>query len=297
MELLQLQYFCDAASTENFSKTAKKFGVPPSAVSQSIRRLEKELAVTLFIRQANRILLNDHGAEFYKRISEALALIGDAMTAVTDDGSKGKMDICVNTNRRIVMQTVEKFKKQYPNIHIRTKIFSDPTAEDFDLIISGEEKRLKNYKKQLLISEKLAIAVNRNSRFAELEELDIAALASEPFITMNEQSSLFDFTNTICADFGFKPHITIQSDDPFYVRKCVELGLGVALVPLFSWQGQFDEKIVLKPIPGYRRSSFIYTDAKKYMPLCTKRFLKLLIAECSAAQLESGDCLFDANKA
>ena len=43
MELLQLKYFRDAAETENFSATAKNFGVPASDISQSIKRLEKEL--------------------------------------------------------------------------------------------------------------------------------------------------------------------------------------------------------------------------------------------------------------
>ncbi|MBR2431832.1 MAG: LysR family transcriptional regulator, partial [Clostridia bacterium] len=42
MELLQLKYFCDAAETQNFSKTAKKYLVPTSNISQSIKRLEKE---------------------------------------------------------------------------------------------------------------------------------------------------------------------------------------------------------------------------------------------------------------
>ena len=42
MELLQLTYFCDAAVTQNFSKTAQKYNVPPSNISQSIKRLEIE---------------------------------------------------------------------------------------------------------------------------------------------------------------------------------------------------------------------------------------------------------------
>ena len=42
MELLQLRYFCHAAETESFTVTAKHFCVPPSDISQSIKRLEKE---------------------------------------------------------------------------------------------------------------------------------------------------------------------------------------------------------------------------------------------------------------
>jgi len=52
MELLQLTYFCDAAVTQNFSKTAQKYNVPPSNISQSIKRLERELSAPLFDRRA-----------------------------------------------------------------------------------------------------------------------------------------------------------------------------------------------------------------------------------------------------
>ena len=55
MELLQLMYFCDAAEEENFSHTAQKYQVPPSNISQSVKRLEAELGVKLFDRSANRI--------------------------------------------------------------------------------------------------------------------------------------------------------------------------------------------------------------------------------------------------
>ena len=40
MELLQLKYFCDAAKEENLSKTARKFHVPTSNISNAIKRLE-----------------------------------------------------------------------------------------------------------------------------------------------------------------------------------------------------------------------------------------------------------------
>ena len=68
MELLQLTDFCDAALTENFSKTAEKYKVPPSNISQSIKRLEKELSIALFDRRANRVVLypvGDYSREVY----------------------------------------------------------------------------------------------------------------------------------------------------------------------------------------------------------------------------------------
>lgn len=279
MELLQLKYFCDSATTENFSKTAKKFGVPPSDVSQSIRRLERELGVQLFVRRANSIMISDSGREFYSRVSKALSLIGEAKAALSDDASKGKIKLCINTNRRPVMEVVEKYRQHYPDVEIVTNHFVDPLTDEFDLIIESNEPRLSEYDKTLFISEDIMLAVRSDNPLASQPVLDVSALMSVPFVTMSEKSSIYHITFEICRKHGFLPKIAMQSDDPFYVRKCVELGLGVAFVPAFSWRGQFSDSIVLKEAWGYRRNTYIYTNTRKHIPACAKEFFKMLTEE------------------
>ena len=113
MELLQLKYFCDAAQTENFSETAKKFSVPPSNISQSIHRLEKELGTELFERTANRIRLSHDGKIFSDGAKKALACLENAKTAVQDTGElRGEIKIGILTNRRVVTEVIGTFKKQ-----------------------------------------------------------------------------------------------------------------------------------------------------------------------------------------
>lgn len=280
MELLQLKYFCDAANTENFSRTAQKYGVPPSDISQSIRRLEKELSVNLFTRRANRVSLNSHGAAFYEKVSSALKLLSDAVSETSDDGNKGIINICTNCNRRIVIETAEKFRRQYPEVYIKAKTVYDTTAEEFDLIVTAVDDTIKGYDKRLLISEKLAVAINRDNPLAQVEKFDVSMLADQPFVTMTEQSNMCTLTKSVCADFGFVPSIALQSDDPFHVRRCVELGLGVTIFPVFSWQGQFAENVVLREIEGYTRQTYLFINEKKYMPICTKRFVEMLQKAC-----------------
>ncbi len=279
MELLQLKYFCDAANSENFSQTAKKFGVPPSDISQSIRRLERELDVALFVRRANSITLNEKGREFYRRISESLSLISDAVASVTDDESSGRIRICINANRRIVMEAIEKYRRVYPGVEIITTHFTAPTADEFDMIIDSEDGRLSGFEKRLLISERIQLAVRNDSKYAKVQNIDIASLADEAFVSMSEKSSIYNLTKSICRDFGFSPKIAMQSDDPFYVRKCVELGLGICFVPEFSWRGLFSDSVVLKEVVGYKRDTSLYYDPKKHIPLCAKRFIEMLINE------------------
>ena len=281
MELLQLRYFCDAAKSENFSKTAKKFCVPPSNISQSIRRLEDELEVKLFTRKANKIALNELGLEFYNRVSLAVSLIDEAKSVALDDVNQGRIKICINSNRRIVMKAIEKFKKRYPDVEIHTVHFASVGEEDFDLIIAGDEEEYRAYHREKLISEGVAVAIRKDNPLASLEKFDLGTCVGASFIAMTEKSSLLGLTKKICRDFGFEPRVTIQSDDPFYVRKCVELGLGIAIVPSFSWQGQFSDDVRLHVLSGYSRDTYMYLNPSKYATRALREFCVTLTEECA----------------
>ena len=278
MELLQLRKFCHAARSGSFAATAKAFGVPPSDISQTVRRLEDELGVRLFDRQPNAVALNARGEAFARQTEQALRLLDGAVTAAADDGSAGQLRICINTNRRIVMAAVEQFRREYPAVTVTTRTFTDPTAQEFDLVVSARDTRLRDWQEQKLLREQLAVAVSAHSPWCGCATL--SDLSDAPFVTMGEDSSLCRLTRELCRKAGFSPRIAVQSDDPYYVRRCTELGLGVAVVPLFSWQGQFSEGIRLTPLEGAVRDTFVYTAPGRHVPLCAGRFLELLMALC-----------------
>ena len=278
MELLQLKYFCDAAKTLNFSKTARKYTVPPSNISQSIKRLESDLGYPLFQRHANKIVLSERGKRFYEKISRALNLINEAANEIKDDGTTGSVTISINTNRRLIMEVIEKFKKDFPAVNIKTAYFGNLNEEDYDIIIDAENTDLDAYEKEILFSEDIALAVNSESHLAPVSQIDIAKLDGEPFITMDDKASMYKLTKEICRENGFEPKIALQSDDPTFVRKCVELGLGVAFAPMLSWKGQFDDSVVLKKT-GYKRNIYIYSTKNIPLQLCVKNLYKKILSE------------------
>lgn len=57
MELQQLRYFDEVARTQHVTNSAKKLNVAQPALTQSIRRLERELGVTLFERVGRNVRL------------------------------------------------------------------------------------------------------------------------------------------------------------------------------------------------------------------------------------------------
>ena len=64
MELLQLQYFVEIAKLESVTNTAKKLRVSQPSLSQTMRRLEKELGTKLFKKEGRRLKLTPRAGSF-----------------------------------------------------------------------------------------------------------------------------------------------------------------------------------------------------------------------------------------
>lgn len=277
MELLQLRYFCEAARCENFSQTAKRHGVPPSDVSQSVKRLERELGETLFDREVNRLRLNSRGRAFWERVEPALTLLEEARVAVRQ-GNKRELHLAINVNRRLVMQAVDAYRRQYADVDIVIRHGVDPAEGGFDLLIA-EEGLPHAWERREILSEEIMLAVAKHTPLAAKETIDADDLRACAFITMGSGSNLCRLTEQICRSFDVTPRIALQSDDPFYIRRCVDLGLGVAFVPSVSWQGQFPEGIVLRRVGGVFRHTCVYW-REETMRDHVRAFLGMLVKEC-----------------
>lgn len=278
MELLQLKYFCDAAETQNYSKTAKKFYVPTSNISQSVKRLERELGVELFEHRANRIVLADSGKRFYEKVKTAIVSLEEAKSEALGDSDEmcGEIKLLIFCNRRLVTEAIESFKKQNPRVTfvLRHELEADI---DYDLLISDTcpPDCAERYP---LVEDEILLAVSKSNPISNIENLSLKDLKDERFISMPRGRSLYSITNSICSDAGFTPNISIQTDDPFYVRKYVEMGLGIAFFPSCSWEGLFSDAVAIRKIGNYTRSTYVCLPSTRKVKREVSEFLKHLSA-------------------
>ncbi len=274
MELLQLRYFCDAAQTQNFSKTAKKYMVPTSNISQSIKRLETELKTPLFDRSANRIKLNKSGLIFYKNVKASLDLLENAERLLNNKPQSKVIKINIHINRRVVMDIIERFRRKHSEINFVTTHNTSDASDEFDIIVT--DKQLCSHIKAQAAEEELLLAYNKTV-YSFDDEMIANVIEKLPFITMCSGTSIYESTKKICNDLGFEPNIVLQSEDPFYIRECIELGLGVSIIPELSWRGQFSKKVAFKKIGNYKRKVYVYK--KHSVNEYINEFYNMLISE------------------
>lgn len=285
MELLQLKYFLDSSNNENFSKTAEKYMVEPSCVSISVKRLETELGCSLFDRNANRIKLNQNGRIFQKAVETALSVLDNAVKdiAVSKTEISGNIHMLIRSERRIIINSIHAFKKNNPGaiFHI-SHDFSAKNISEYDIIIDELSSRYFGLSYFPIITENIKIAASAKNPLCG-KKLKLSDLKYCSFITMSKGSSLNRITFEVCKSAGFNPDIIMESDDPHYIRKCIELDLGIAFVPEISWLGEMGENTRYLDVSDLEkiRITCVYHDSSKLLSPVVQSFLKHIENEYS----------------
>ncbi len=275
MDLLQLKYFCSAAKTQNFSKTASEFYVPVSNISQCIKRLETELGVQLFDHKKNTVTLNGNGKIFYEYVSNALETLNNGVNHVSDDEKNFNGEICIvgRINGGLMNRTIEKFLVKYPSVKfiVNENVEAD---SNFDLLIS--DLPYSDYgEKIFLLEDKLCIAMSKKHPLSRKKKISFSDLKGERFISLSRTSGLKRMIIDACERAGFTPNFAIETPDSNYLRKHIENGFGISLAPA-SWQFKYGENITFKPIENLYRKTYIYTQKNKYITKRTRMFIEEL---------------------
>ena len=286
MDLLQLKYFCDSAESQNFSQTARKYQVPPSGVSQSVKRLETELGTPLFDRKNNKVILNSTGERFYAKVKQSLTLLDGAVSEVQEktERDREELKLLVYTNRQLVTRVIGEFKREYPGVSFVIHHKPDDVKDTYDLVISDDLSFCKEYEPELFLSERIILATSKEHPLAKKKQILGEDLANEGFIFMDEGSSLYRYGREICHKLGFEPHVVIRTDDPALIRKYVSLNLGVAFVPEFSWKNLFDDTVAHRCVGEYHRDTYLFWRKNAYRTKMVRLFVEALRARLAEEQ-------------
>ena len=252
MEITQLEYFCSAAELENFTMAARKHFIPQSAISITIKRLEKELGKPLFNRFGNKVKLNENGSKFYIHAKACLEEFKNARDSIKNVSEPtGIIRLQVLEERRILAEMISSFSMQYPKIQFSiSHSGKEGSEQDFDIRVTSSDRQTHGFLSVPILTDKLMLAVASTHRLAGCKRVKISELENEQFIMMPSESSLSRFTDEICRKNGFIPKKSILCDDPFCIRKYIGAGLGISLIPINSWKGLFDENISFLEIEG-----------------------------------------------
>lgn len=238
--------FYHVAVSLSFSEASKKLFISQSAVSQSIKVLEKKLNQTLFIRSTKKVQLTPEGEILLRHVEPAMNLIrrGEAqiMEANTLNGGQIHIGASDTICRYFLVPYLSRFHKEYPNIHI--KVTNQTSIRCVDLLESGSVDLIfTNYPNSRLdhsfciryIKEFHDCFIASRKYYGELEHraLSFQELLDYPILMLGQNSTTSEFLHSMFQQhqLDLVPEIELSSND--LLLDLASIGLGIAFVPDF----------------------------------------------------------------
>ncbi|WP_025731840.1 LysR family transcriptional regulator [Carnimonas nigrificans] len=145
-KLDSLAAFVAVARAGNFTRAAEQLRISQSALSQSIRKLEHRLGVSLFIRTTRSVSVTQAGEKLLEVVGPRLDEITQQMEALSDlrETPAGRIRLTATEHaaETILWPVLQRILPSYPDIKVEVAIdygLTDIAAEGFDAGIRPRE--------------------------------------------------------------------------------------------------------------------------------------------------------------
>jgi len=251
MEFEQLRGFLETAREKSFTRAAEKLFRTQPAVSLQIKSLESELGRRLFERHGKRVSLTEAGRLLYVHAERIFSIVDRIRHDVSglDELRTGRLSIGTSdTNCAYVLPpVVEAFRQAYPGVEIQLTDRMSP--EVARLVVDGVvdfgiatlpvyDSRLDT---ELLFNREEVVIASAEHPLAQRTRLSIKDLANEPVLALEQGSTSRSLADRIFLQAGLQPRIVMELGSIEVIKRYVEIGLGIAIVPEVAVRSELSE--------------------------------------------------------
>jgi len=239
--LITLKMFLSVARMGSISQASEVENVAASAISKRISDLEDQIGTPLFYRQARGVELTPAGNELARHSSKLLQLVERMETQMSDfaTGAKGSVRIAANTSAitQFLPEDLASFVENYPDVRID---LSERTSDEiltavrdgladlgiFSGLVDEPEMEVITYRRDTLV-----IVMGKDHAYRPDHPVKLAELAELDMVGLQSGSSLQAFLEKRAAEQGLTLKTRVETLSFDGVRRMVEAGLGVAVLP------------------------------------------------------------------
>ena len=250
--------FYHVAISLSFSEASKHLLISQSAVSQSIKVLEKKLNQPLFIRSTKKVQLTPEGEILLRHIEPAMNLIrkgeNQLLEAHTLNGGQLRIGASDTICRYYLIPYLKRFHQEYPGIHI--KVINQTSIACAKFLENGQaDFIITNYPNSALSGTLNTRVINefhdvftasRQAFDLEGKTLSLADLLRYPILMLDRRSTTSEFLHQVFQknQLDLVPEIELSSND--LLIDLARIGLGIAFVPDFCIPAQDKDLFILK---------------------------------------------------
>jgi DNA-binding transcriptional LysR family regulator len=254
LDLRRLRLLSELARRGTIAEAARTVGYTPSAVSQSLSRLEQEVGVALLERDGRRVRLTPAAHALVARADRALAELDAAAAELAAEAGTVRGPVAIgafpSAAIALVIPAVAEAARRHPELscavheHEADEAIGRLRAGELDLVVSEHNDDIAppatgGLEEHALLSEPLLLVLPGGPDGARAP-IDLAGFADADWITGLPGSQYALALERAAAAAGFAARVAHRADEAYVVQSLVAAGLGIALLPALA----------CTPVPG-----------------------------------------------
>ncbi|MFF4104974.1 LysR family transcriptional regulator [Streptomyces sp. NPDC001903] len=263
MTLDDLRVFVAVCRAGSLSAVARDLGCTQSAVSQHVRRLEKQTGTELLERHARGVVPTEAGRILQAAAADGIAGLDGALRRLDElvRGNSGSVRITTGatTVRHFMSEAVVDFRRRHPQVSLEFQTenssrscFDALAADDLDLAWITIGRPVRGIEQRPVMELPWVLAVCADDPLAARPRIEPADLTGIRHIRLPENSASRAHLDTAFAQSGIRIRSDTSVADWDTALLLAELGLGHAVVPaLPGWRVPgSDGPLRLVPVPA-----------------------------------------------
>lgn len=270
MRISRFGVFCRVMAEGSFTRAANALGYTQSAVSQTIKGLERELGTTLLDRAKEGLRLTHDGEEFFPYIQSIYAAEIDLEKKSRALHELQNAEITIGTftsvSRNMLPPLMRAFKESFPSAKFTLRQGEyDQISEwlregTIDIGFIDVEKDIPGIQTQPLMEDEILAVLPKDHPLVHEECIPLSLFATEPFILLDEGDS--SAVLEALREANITPNIEYVVTDDYSILSMVEQGLGVSALYKLLLE-DIATNLVVKAIEGNpkRHLALAYRDS------------------------------------
>jgi LysR family transcriptional activator of glutamate synthase operon len=246
MEIRQLRALAAIAETRTFTAAAARVHVTQAAISMQIRQLELETGTLLFVRTPRRCVLTHAGERLLERARRILrehdaALAELAELSGTSHGRLRLGSASAMFSSDQLPQILKDLRTRCENVEVTVtsgtseSLVKHIMAGELDIaFISLPVEEARGVQTELLLQDELIAIANPAHPLAHKRVISAFELAGQKLILGERGGNTRRLIDEFFAEAGLHPVVAMELSRLTSIKRMVESGMGVGIVPVRS---------------------------------------------------------------
>lgn len=270
VDLRQLRAFLAVADELHFGRAASRLRIAQPALSQQIRRTERDLGVDLFVRTSRSVALTPAGHVLQGRARSLLDQVERDLDEVVrvGRGEAGRLDVgfVVSALPLGPIERVQAFRQRYPLVRVElsegysSTLLARIVRGELDLAVLRDPDPTPAVRFRPFRSEPFVAAVPRRHRLADRTAIRGAELVDDPFVFFPAVAGSVATERNLAPVVveGRRPRIVQEATTWATVLHLVGAGLGVTVAPESATLAAPDTVVLLPLRDDPHRSELVW---------------------------------------